>query len=152
MFTVLFNPVYETETQRWKRAKCSISFAIWQIFVWPSHAVRSNTLYALNRLIDSYRFFYESSRYLAGFPKAYLFSYYAAHWETAYCKYTSQKTIAFWAMVFMIGSDILLLTLEPKGWHTYESGFHQSHFRPHFLTTVTASTPDKTVKTIPSIF
>ena len=42
-----------------------ISFAIWQIFVWPSHAVRSNTLYALNRLIDSYRFFYESSRYLA---------------------------------------------------------------------------------------
>ena len=49
------------------------------IFVWPSHAVRSNTLYASNRLIDSYRFFYESSRHLAGFPKAYLFNYYAAH-------------------------------------------------------------------------
>jgi len=49
-------------------------------------------------LIDSYRFFYESSRYLAGFPKAYLLSYYAAHWETAHCKYLSQKTIAFWAM------------------------------------------------------
>ena len=48
-----------------------ISFAIWQIFVWLWHAVRSNTLYALNRLIASYRFFYESSRYLAGFPKAY---------------------------------------------------------------------------------
>ena len=29
-----------------------ISFAIWQIFVWPSHAVRSNTLYALNRYGD----------------------------------------------------------------------------------------------------
>ena len=49
-------------------------------------------------MIDSYRFFYESSRSLAGFPKAYLFSYYAAHWETAHCKYMSQKTIAFWAM------------------------------------------------------
>ena len=61
-----------------------ISLAIWQISVWPSHAVRSNTLYALNSLIDSYRFFYESSRYSAGFPKAYLFSYYAAHWETAH--------------------------------------------------------------------
>ena len=72
-----------------------ISFAIWQIFVWPSHAVRSNTLYALNRLIDSYRFFYESSRYLAGFPNAYLFSCYAAHWETAHCRYMLQKTIAF---------------------------------------------------------
>ena len=56
-----------------------ISFAIRQIFVWSSHAVRSNTLYALNRLLDSYRFFYESSRYLAGFLKASLFSYYAAH-------------------------------------------------------------------------
>ena len=29
-----------------------ISFAIWQIFVWSSHAVRSNTLYALNRYGD----------------------------------------------------------------------------------------------------
>ena len=29
-----------------------ISFAIWQIFVWPSHAVRSNTLYVLNRYGD----------------------------------------------------------------------------------------------------
>ena len=29
-----------------------ISFAIWQMFVWPSHAVRSNTLYALNRYSD----------------------------------------------------------------------------------------------------
>ena len=29
-----------------------ISFAIWQIFVWPSHADRSNTLYALNRYSD----------------------------------------------------------------------------------------------------
>ena len=67
-----------------------ISFAIWQIFVWPSHAVRSNTLYALNRLIDSYRFFYKSSRYLAGFPKAYLFSYYATPGETVHCKYMSQ--------------------------------------------------------------
>ena len=75
-----------------------ISFDIWQIFVWPSHKVRSNTLYALNRLIDSYRFFYESSRYLVGFPKAYLFGYYAALWETEHCKYMSQKTIAFWAM------------------------------------------------------
>ena len=55
-------------------------------------------LYVLNRLIHSYRLFYESSRYLAGFPKAYLFSYSAAHWETAHCKYMSQKTIAFWAM------------------------------------------------------
>ena len=85
-----------------------ISFAIWQIFVWPSHAVRSNTLYALNRLIDSYRFFYESSRYLAGFPKAYLFSYSAAHWETAHCKYMSQKTIAFWAMPTMLQCRVAL--------------------------------------------
>ena len=29
-----------------------ISFAIWQIFVWPLHAVRSNTLYVLNRYGD----------------------------------------------------------------------------------------------------
>ena len=29
-----------------------ISFAIWQIFVWPSHVVRSNTLYVLNRYGD----------------------------------------------------------------------------------------------------
>ena len=29
-----------------------ISFAIWQMFVWQSHAVRSNTLYALNRYGD----------------------------------------------------------------------------------------------------
>ena len=49
-------------------------------------------------MIDSYRFFYESSRSLAGFPKAYLFSYSAANWETSHCKYMSQKTIAFWAM------------------------------------------------------
>ena len=49
-------------------------------------------------MIDSYRFFYESSRSLAGFPKAYLFSCSAAHWETSHCKYMSQKAIAFWAM------------------------------------------------------
>ena len=85
-----------------------ISFAIWQIFVWPSHAVRSNTLYSLNRLIDSYRFFYESSRYLAGFPKAYLFSYSAAHWETVHCKYMSQKTIACWAMATMLQCCVAL--------------------------------------------
>ena len=36
--------------------------------------------------------------------------------------------------VFTIDSDILLLTLELKGLiHNYESGFHQSHLRPHFL-------------------
>ena len=29
-----------------------ISFAIWQMFVWQSHADRSNTLYALNRYGD----------------------------------------------------------------------------------------------------
>ena len=29
-----------------------ISFAIWQMFVWLLHAVRSNTLYALNRYSD----------------------------------------------------------------------------------------------------
>ena len=29
-----------------------ISFAIWQIFVWPSQVVGSNTLYALNRYGD----------------------------------------------------------------------------------------------------
>ena len=40
----------------------------------------------------------------------------------------------------MIGSDILLLTLELKGLSSfslglthYESGFHQSDLRPHFL-------------------
>ena len=35
--------------------------------------------------------------------------------KTSARKYMSQKTISFWAMVFLIGSDILLLTLEPKG-------------------------------------
>ena len=29
-----------------------ISFAIWQMFVWLLHAVRSNTLYALNQYSD----------------------------------------------------------------------------------------------------
>ena len=63
-----------------------ISFAIWQIFVWPS--TQSDLIHFIY-VFDSYRFFYESSRYLAGFPKAYLFSYYAAHWETPHCKYMS---------------------------------------------------------------
>ena len=58
-----------------------------------------NTLHASNRLIDSYHFFYEKSRYLSGFLKAYLFNYYGAHWKTAHCKYMLQKTIAFWAMI-----------------------------------------------------
>ena len=38
------------------------------------------------------------SRHLAGFPKAYLCNYYAAHWETGHWKYMSQKTIEFCAM------------------------------------------------------
>ena len=37
--------------------------------------------------------------------------------------------------VFMIGSYILLLTLELKGLTHYESGFHQRHLHPHFLAT-----------------
>ena len=53
---------------------------------------------AHSSLIDSYRFFYESSWHLAGFPKVYLFNYYATHWETGHCKYMSHKTIEFWAM------------------------------------------------------
>ena len=57
-----------------------------------------NTLHASNRLIDSYRFFYEKSGYWSGFLKAYLLNYYGAHWKTDHCKYMLQKTIAFWAM------------------------------------------------------